>query len=119
MTQNVRRIGWLAVACVVLAATSPLSAQQPRLKWSIQGKAEETFAGAFNPDGKTLASAGRHGRIRLWDAAAGKNTVNLEGHTAAVLSLAFSPDGKTLASASSDESVKLWDVATGKNTATL
>jgi RNA polymerase sigma factor (sigma-70 family) len=66
----------------------------------------------FSPDGKTLASAGEDGVIRVWEAPTGKELrhfdVGFQGH------LAFSPDGKTLAAAARDNFVALWDLGTGK-----
>ena len=32
--------------------------------------------------------------VRLWDAASGKSTADLTGHTASVLAVAYAPDGK-------------------------
>jgi WD40 repeat protein len=73
----------------------------------------------FSPDGKTLASGGKDGEVRLWDTATGEQRHTLLGHPEGGASLAFSPDGKTLASGGGDRTIKLWDVATGQEKATL
>ncbi len=68
----------------------------------------------ISPDGKTLATAGLDGTIRLWDVDTGKFIKCLLGHNSWVFRLAWSPDGNTLASAGAyDGSVGLWDVKTG------
>ena len=74
---------------------------------------------AFSPNGEILASAGFDGKVRLWDAATGREKAVLKGHTDSVTSCAFSPDGKTLASASWDNTVRLWDAHTGREKAVL
>jgi WD40 repeat protein len=66
---------------------------------------------AFSPDGRTLASGGSGGVVKLWDVATGRNLAVLPGHTASVGAVAFSRDGRTLASGSSDGTVRVWDVA--------
>jgi WD40 repeat protein len=81
------------------------------------------FAIAFAPDGKTVASAGSEGIIRLWEAATGRPRALLRhGVGTTLYTLAFSPDSKTLAAAGHDSNgrlegpskVILWDLAKGK-----
>ena len=73
---------------------------------------------AFSPDGKTLASGGWNGTVRLWELGSGQERTTFR-HTQAVSSVAFSPDGTTLASGSGDHTIRLWDVDTGQLRTTL
>jgi serine/threonine protein kinase/WD40 repeat protein len=84
--------------------------------WAARPWPMPIIALAFSPDGKTLAGAGGYALsdIRLWDAATGKETGRLEGHTAWTSSLLFLPDGKRLASSSADQTIRIWDLASQK-----
>jgi len=102
-----------------IQTVSPLIAQEPKLRSIFKGHAYQVTTVAFSSDGKTLASGSCDRRVKLWDAATGKNTATFSGHSNAVEAVAFSRDGKTLASADFDGTIKLWNVAAGKNIATL
>lgn len=76
------------------------------------------YAAAYNPRAAQVASADGRGRIFLWDAASGEQTLSLEGHTGAVNALMFSPDGRYLLSGGDDTEMYLWDVASGEKQVT-
>jgi WD40 repeat protein len=70
---------------------------------------------AFAPDGKTLASVGSNGGIRLWDLASGKEIGHIPGPADGLGSIAFAPDGKSLAGGGHG-TVWVWEVGSGRET---
>jgi RNA polymerase sigma factor (sigma-70 family) len=78
---------------------------------------------AIAPDGKQVAAfkLGREPRLKVWDAATGKEILSLESVEPRFDvggDLQFSPDGKTLMSVAM-KTLTLWDIKTGKITQTI
>jgi WD40 repeat protein len=108
-----------AVALVLLVGCAAAFGQGPEPKRSLVGHERPVLGLDFAPDGKTLASCGYDGTIRLWDVETGRCLATLEPHAGAVNQVVFSPDGTWLASSGSKPSVILWDVATRREVARL
>jgi WD40 repeat protein len=74
------------------------------------------FAGHTTPvndlaaEGRTIASAGDDGTVRLWDPG-GRQAGVLTGHGDQVMALALSGNGRLLAALTRDHTITLWDVA--------
>jgi WD40 repeat protein len=68
---------------------------------------------AFSEDGRTIATGGRDGIIKLWDAATRQEIgTPMSSDANPVDAVAFNPDGTVLASANTDGNVQLWNAAT-------
>jgi WD40 repeat protein len=69
---------------------------------------------ALSPDGKTLASAGDDGTIRLWNTSGYPTHQQLDplpnGLKTPLNSVAWSPDGKTIVSGDREGTIRLWDI---------
>jgi WD40 repeat protein len=59
--------------------------------------------------GKTLATAGADGVVRVWDLATRREVAALEGHSGPVLALAASPDGRWFCSGGADAAIRVWE----------
>jgi WD40 repeat protein len=77
-------------------------------------EAKDTDGIAYSPDGTRLATAGRDGTARIWDAARGTALTEPLVHAGYINSAAFSPDGTRLVTVSSDPTAQTWDATTGK-----
>ena len=69
--------------------------------------------------GRTIASGGVDGTIKLWNFYSGKLIRTLDGHTDGVFSVVFSPDGDKLASADLSGTIKVWRMDSGEMAGTL
>ena len=87
---------------------------------TFQADMEGVIALAFSPDGKTLASGSRDGKVKIYDVETGENR-SLAGHADRVRAIVYSPDGTKIASAGGydDNTIKLWDAATGNHIRTM
>ncbi|KAF5382362.1 hypothetical protein D9757_009820 [Collybiopsis confluens] len=74
---------------------------------------------AFSPDGLKFVSGSENGAVHIWDAVAGQQLAQLDGHTDEVSSVAFSPDGSRIVSGSHDCTVRIWDAVAGQQLAKL
>jgi WD40 repeat protein len=85
-----------------------LDAEDLREVWSLKGHTLNVTDAVFSPDGRRLATASADWTIRLWDLAAGQETLKLSGFRG-VTSLRFISDGRRLMGASFDGTIYVWD----------
>ena len=67
----------------------------------------------YSPDGRTLASGNRDGKVRIWDVHTEELLKTITAHTKGVHSIAYTPDGKSLVTGGWDNTVNLCYVDTG------
>jgi WD40 repeat protein len=90
----------------------------PTLRHELKGHTDSVSGVAFADGGACLASAGRDGAVRVWDAASGECTHTIagkgeSGHDGKVCAVAFAPGSASggqgvLASAGADKTVRIW-----------
>jgi hypothetical protein len=75
---------------------------------------------AYSPDGKSLATSGEDGTVRVFDSVTGRRKLQLPGHSPNICwRVTYSPDGTMLASGGRDKTVRIWEAATGRLIHTL
>src|SRR5438067_1819150 len=76
------------------------------------------YSPVFLPDGKAVISRDDE-KVRLWDAATGRERQGIDVPRAPFFGFALSPDGTTMAVCDQDGVIHLFRVATGKETLRL
>ncbi len=66
------------------------------------------IAYSFSPDGQTILSGGRNGKLYSYDRK-GNRLGQFVGHTGDIWAVGFSPDGRMVISGSHDQTLRLWN----------
>jgi len=89
----------------------------------LYGHADTVNDVAVSPDGKTIATGSwdedMSNHYKLWDAATGRETHPLIGHTWLSSGISFSKDGHFVLTANGDGTVRVWNVKTGESIQTI
>ena len=83
-----------------------------RVVRTLEGHTAAIAALACSADGRSLASAGIDGGVRLWDVETGETLALLYGEDRTAVTLAFARDGRSLVVATTDRRIDRWDLET-------
>jgi WD40 repeat protein len=90
-----------------------VDAEKPAAVRTVEAHRGWVRALAVSPDGKTLATCGNDGLVKLWSVPDTKLIRELQAHDCHVYNTAFHPDGRRLISADLKGVVKVWDLSNG------
>jgi WD40 repeat protein len=65
---------------------------------------------SLSPDGKTIATAGRNGTVRLWNLQGQPLGSPWQANRGEIYNLVFEPQGKSIATVGRDGRLKIWDL---------
>lgn len=85
---------------------------------TLSGHTGPVMDAAFSPDGKSVATSGMDGVLKIWNLNNLGQPITLGGHSGAYWGIAYSPDGRRLA-VGNRGSIRIWDVETGLDLAKL
>jgi WD40 repeat protein len=91
--------------------------------WSLKDACELTRLDAdngqincavFSCDGEMMATAGKNGKVKLWETDHWRHKTTFVGHQGVIESVTFAPDGRTVAAVCGEGFVYLWDTAASR-----
>lgn len=85
---------------------------------AIAADPEVLFSVAVSPQGRWIATGGKRGILKLWNASL-QLVWEASAHTYAINALAWHPEGRLLATGSRDRLIHLWDIETREKKLTL
>lgn len=117
-SQPVAGPAWVALSADGSRVVTSGGSDAPLSLWDVrsgrllrQFDTTQVYWFGFSQDETTLATFGKDGVVRLWDAGTGNEAMDLRGHNAGGSWAGLSADGASLASFASDDSVRVWTLA--------
>src|SRR5262249_45213396 len=97
------------------ASTSP---SNPGGATTYRLPSDSTYALAWSPDGRKIASGGLDRTVQVRETTTGASSFIYRGHTGSISALVWSHDGQYIASAGLDKTIQVWNATNGKRLTT-